>query len=323
MGDKSTTKKISSSKLKFLKHQITYLIIVLIVISVIATIINPRFFTSRNFFNIMQQISVLGILTMCMSLLMISGGLDISIGNMAGLVGIIFVQMVLSGFSIGFSVFVVLTLSTLMGAINGVIISKSKVTPLIITLGMMYVFYGFALIVSGGRPLALGNRFQFLGRAHVGPIPFPIIIYLAVFAFAYLLRRYTKYGRRLNAIGGNVHTAYLSGISVDAHLISIYALSGLIAGLAGLVLASRLGMIRADGGTGYELRALAATIIGGITFEGGRGSIVGAFFGVLLLGVMYNAMNIIGVSSYLQTIFLGAIIVIATVLSNVGKMKRV
>lgn len=323
MGDKSTTKKISSSKLKFLKHQITYLIIVLIVISVIATIINPRFFTSRNFFNIMQQISVLGILTMCMSLLMISGGLDISIGNMAGLVGIIFVQMVLSGFSIGFSVFVVLTLSTLMGAINGVIISKSKVTPLIITLGMMYVFYGFALIVSGGRPLALGNRFQFLGRAHLGPIPFPIIIYLAVFAFAYLLRRYTKYGRRLNAIGGNVHTAYLSGISVDAHLISIYALSGLIAGLAGLVLASRLGMIRADGGTGYELRALAATIIGGITFEGGRGSIVGAFFGVLLLGVMYNAMNIIGVSSYLQTIFLGAIIVIATVLSNVGKMKRV
>ena len=323
MGDKSTTKKISSSKLKFLKHQITYLIIVLIVISVIATIINPRFFSSRNFFNIMQQISVLGILTMCMSLLMISGGLDISIGNMAGLVGIIFVQMVLSGFSIGFSVFVVLTLSTLMGAINGVIISKSKVTPLIITLGMMYVFYGFALIVSGGRPLALGNRFQFLGRAHLGPIPFPIIIYLAVFAFAYLLRRYTKYGRRLNAIGGNVHTAYLSGISVDAHLISIYALSGLIAGLAGLVLASRLGMIRADGGTGYELRALAATIIGGITFEGGRGSIVGAFFGVLLLGVMYNAMNIIGVSSYLQTIFLGAIIVIATVLSNVGKMKRV
>jgi len=323
VGDKSTTKKISSSKLKFLKHQITYLIIVLIVISVIATIINPRFFSSRNFFNIMQQISVLGILTMCMSLLMISGGLDISIGNMAGLVGIIFVQMVLSGFSIGFSVFVVLTLSTLMGAINGVIISKSKVTPLIITLGMMYVFYGFALIVSGGRPLALGNRFQFLGRAHLGPIPFPIIIYLAVFAFAYLLRRYTKYGRRLNAIGGNVHTAYLSGISVDAHLISIYALSGLIAGLAGLVLASRLGMIRADGGTGYELRALAATIIGGITFEGGRGSIVGAFFGVLLLGVMYNAMNIIGVSSYLQTIFLGAIIVIATVLSNVGKMKRV
>ena len=323
MGDKSTTKKISSSKLKFLKHQITYLIIVLIVISVIATIINPRFFSSRNFFNIMQQISVLGILTMCMSLLMISGGLDISIGNMAGLVGIIFVQMVLSGFSIGFSVFVVLTLSTLMGAINGVIISKSKVTPLIITLGMMYVFYGFALIVSGGRPLALGNRFQFLGRAHLGPIPFPIIIYLAVFAFAYLLRRYTKYGRRLNAIGGNVHTAYLSGIRVDAHLISIYALSGLIAGLAGLVLASRLGMIRADGGTGYELRALAATIIGGITFEGGRGSIIGAFFGVLLLGVMYNAMNIIGVSSYLQTIFLGAIIVIATVLSNVGKMKRV
>jgi len=311
------------SKLKVLKHQITYLIIVLIIISIVATLLNPRFLSARNFFNVMQQISVLGILTMCMSLLMISGGLDISIGSMAGLVGIIFVKMVLAGYSTALSVVVVLALSTLMGTVNGVIISKSKVTPLIITLGMMYVFYGIALIIAGGRPLALGTRFQFLGRAQVGPIPFPIIIYLAIFAFAYLLRRYTKYGRRLNAIGGNVHTAYLSGINVDAHQISIYALSGLIAGLAGLVLASRLGMVRADSGTGYELQALAAAIIGGITFEGGRGSLVGAFFGVLLLGIMYNAMNIIGVSSYLQTIFLGAIIVIATVISNIGKMRRV
>ncbi len=310
------------SKLKVLKNQITYLIIVLIIISIIGALINPRFFSARNLFNILQQISVLGILTMMMSLLMISGGLDISIGNMAALIGVIFVKMVISGYNTTIAVLAVLALSTTLGAINGIIIAKSKVTPLIITLGMSYVFYGIALIVSEGRPHALGGRFQFIGRAQIGPIPFPIIIYIAVFLLAYFLRKNTKYGRRLNAIGGNVHTAYLSGINVDAHIISIYALSGLFVGLGGLVLASRVGMVRADSGTGLELQALAAAIIGGITFEGGKGSIAGAFFGVLLLGVMYNVMNIIGVSTYLQQIFLGAIIVLATVVSNIGKMTR-
>jgi ribose/xylose/arabinose/galactoside ABC-type transport system permease subunit len=312
-----------AEKFKVLKNQITYLILVIIGVSVIATVLNPNFATARNFFNIMQQISVLGILTMCMSLLMISGGLDISIGNMAGLVGMVFVRMVLAGYNIALTVMIVLIISTFCGFINGVIVAKSKVTPLIITLGMMYVYLGISLIISEGRPHSLGGLFQFLGRAKIGPVPFTIIVYLLIFAFAYLLRKYSKYGRRLNAIGGNEQAAFLSGINVDWYKISIYTLSGFIVGIGGLVLASRLGMVRADSGSGYELQALAAAIIGGITFEGGRGSLVGAFFGVLLLGIMNNAMNIIGVSSYIQTIFLGAIIVIATVISNIGKMRRV
>lgn len=311
-----------TKRLSALKNQTTYLILVIVVVSIVATILNPRFLSARNFFNVMQQISVLGILSMCMALLMISGNLDISIGNMAGLVGMVFVRMVLSGYSMGFSALIVLVMSAALGFINGLIIAKSKTTPLIITLGMMYVYYGIALLISEGRPHSLGGQFQFLGRAKIGPIPFTIIVYLLIFAFALILRRYTTYGRRINAIGGNSEAAFLSGINVDRHVISLYALSGLISGLAGLVLASRLGMVRADSGTGYELQALAAVIIGGITFEGGRGSLVGAFFGVLLLGIIYNAMNIVGVSSYLQTMILGAIIVIATVVSNIGTMKR-
>ena len=295
---------------------------VIIAVSIVASILNARFLSARNIFNIMQQISVLGILTMCMALLMIAGNLDISIGNMAGLVGMIFTRMVLSGYNQGLAVITVLALSTILGFINGLIISKSKTTPLIITLGMMYVYYGIALIISEGRPHSLGGQFQFLGRAKIGPIPFTIIIYLLIFLFAYFLRKYTTYGRRINAIGGNKEAAFLSGINVDRHVISLYAMSGLIVGLGGLVLASRLGMVRADSGTGYELQALAATIIGGITFEGGRGSLLGAFLGVLLLGIMYNAMNIVGVSSYMQTIFLGAVIVAATVISNIGTEKK-
>lgn len=316
-------KKVSiGNKFRFLNSQITYLVLVIIGVGIVASIMNPNFLTIRNFFNILQQISILGILTMCMSFLMISGGLDISIGNMAGLVAVIFAKILLSGKSVFISVIVALIMGTVFGFINGLIIAKSKVTPLIITLGMNYVFLGIALVIGGGRPLTIAGQFEFLGGAKVGPVPVAIIIYLLIVAFVFFLRKYTKYGRRLNAIGGNSQAAFLSGINVDWYTISIYTLVGLIVALAGLVLVSRLGMIKADYGSDLALQAIAAAIIGGISFDGGRGSFVGAFFGVLLLGILYNAMNIIGVSSYLQTIVLGAIIVVATVISNIGKMRR-
>ncbi|MHB8279122.1 MAG: ABC transporter permease [Candidatus Humimicrobiaceae bacterium] len=312
-----------AKRLGFFKNQVFYLILVIIIIGVVASVINPNFLTLRNFLNVMQQISTLGILTMVMSLLMISGGLDISIGNMVGLIAIVFARMLLLGKSFFLCVIVALALGMIFGFINGLIIAKSKVTPLIITLGMNYVFLGIALIVGGGRPQSITGQFEFLGQSKIGGVvPVAIILFLVIFAFAFLLRKYTKYGRRLNAIGGNTVAAYLSGINVDLHIISIYTLSGLIVGFTSLILVSRLGMVQADVGGNFALQALAAAIIGGITFEGGRGSLVGAFFGVLLFGILNNALNIIGVSSFIQTIVLGAIIVTATVISNIGKMRR-
>ncbi len=314
---------LKASRLSFLNNQVVYLVLVIIVIGIGATILNPNFLSLRNFLNIMQQISILGILTMCMSLLMISGGLDISIGNMTGLIAIIFAKMVIAGISTWINIIAVLVLGLVLGLINGIIIAKSRVTPLIITLGMSYAFLGVALLIAGGRPQTITGQFTFLGETKIGNIvPVAIVIFIAISIFAFLLRKYTKYGRRLNAIGGNNLAAYLSGINVDWHVISIYALSGLIVGIAALILVSRLGMVRADSGSEYALQALAAAIIGGITFEGGKGSLVGAFFGVLLLGILYNAMNIVGVSSYIQKTVLGIIIVMATVISNIGKMKR-
>lgn len=312
--------------IRFIKNQNTLLIIIIIAISVIASFINPNFLTYRNISNILQQVSVLGIATMCMGLLMLAGQLDLSIGAMMGLVGVIFVKMVKAGVSVELSVLAVLAIAAFCGFVNGIIVAKSKVMPLIITLGMLYVYYGLALYISDGRPNALGDYFRFLGQSKLGPenfsIPFTIIVFLLIFLLAFAMNKYTKYGRRLNAIGGNRLTAYLAGINVDMHIISLYVLVGLIMGLAGLVLASRLGNVRAGSGDGYELKALAAVIIGGITFEGGKGSLIGAFFGVVLLGVIYNAMNIVGVSSYFQTMVLGAIIVITTVISNIGKTRK-
>ena len=323
INQKESEKVTTGKRLEFLNNIIPRLVSVIVIIGIVASVINPNFLTLKNFLNVMQQISILGILTMCMSLLMISGGLDISIGNMAALIAIIFAKMLLAGVGVFVGVIGSLVLGIVFGFINGFIIAKSKVTPLIITLGMNYVFLGIALIVGGGRPQTIIGQFSFLGEAKIGGfIPVAIIIFLVIFAFAFFLRKYTKYGRRLNAIGGNPQAAFLSGINVEWHVVSIYTLSGLIVGFTALLLVSRLGMVRADSGANYALQALAASIIGGITFEGGKGSIIGAFFGVLLLGILYNAMNIIGVSSYTQTIVLGAIIVIATVISNIGKMRR-
>ena len=322
--NQNESKKSSiGKKLGLLNNQTTYLVLVIIVIGIGASIINKNFLTVNNFLNILQQITVLGILTMCMSLLMISGGLDLSIGNMAGLVATVFARMLLSGTSLFLCVFFSLVLGIVFGFINGLIIAKSKVTPIIITLGMNYVFLGIALVVGGGRPIVIAGQFEFLGSEKVGGIiPISIIIYILIVAFVFLLGKYTKYGRRLTAIGGNTNAAFLSGINVDLHIVSVYALSGLIVGLGGLILVSRLGMIKADYGSNLALQAIAAAIIGGVALSGGKGSFIGAFFGVLLLGILYNAMNIIGVSAYTQTIVLGGIIVIATVLSNIGKMRR-
>ena len=312
---------LAAKKKVIFNNQIIYLVLVIIVIGIVASIINPHFLTISNFLNILQQISILGILTMCMSLIMISGGLDISIGNMAGLVAVVFARMLISELDLFLCVFIALSLGIILGFINGLIIAKSKVSAIIITLGMNYVFLGIALVIGGGRPQTIAGQFELLGDK-IGPIPVSVIIYILIVIFVFLLRKYTKYGRKLNAIGGNTKAAFLSGINVDWHIVSVYTLSGLIVALAGLVLVSRLGMVKADSGADLALQAIAAAIIGGVSLDGGKGSFVGAFFGVLLLGILYNAMNIIGVSSYTQTIVLGGIIVAATVVSNIGKMKR-
>jgi ribose transport system permease protein len=307
---------------KYFKNQVVFIVLIIIGLSIIMTILNRNFLTSRNLFAVLQQVSVLGILSMGQALLMISGGIDFSVGTLMALIAVIVTKLVTLGFNVFLAVFIVMIVAIICGLINGVIVAKSKVMPIIITLGMMYVYYGIALIISGGKNVSFQDKFQFLGRGKVGPIPFMVIVYLLVLVFAFLLFKYTKYGRRLTIIGSNSNTAFLAGINVDLHKISIYTLNGLIAGFAGLVLASRLGTVISTVGNGYELQAVASCIIGGISLAGGSGNVFGAFFGVLLLGILYNGMNIVGVSTYLQTIFLGLIIVITTVVSNINNIRE-
>jgi len=291
-------------------------------LSLLFGIINPRFLSQGNIFAIFQQIAVLGICTMSMTLLLISGGIDLSIGSMIGLSTVIICTLVMNGTNVYIAVLIGFSTSVVCGLINGVIVSKSKCIPLIVTLGMSYVYYGLALVISQGLFLTLKGKFQFLGRGRVLSVPVPMIILILMVLGTHFLLRNTKYGRRIVAMGGNEQMAFLSGINVDRLKIINYTLSGAIIGVASLVLVSRLGNILANAGEGYELRALASAIIGGVTFEGGRGTILGAFLGVILMGIVQNGLNILNVSSYFQTFTIGVIIVIAVVVSNIEKIRK-
>jgi ribose transport system permease protein len=310
-------------RVAYLKNQKIILLIIIILVSITVGSINPNFLSFTNFFSIFQQVSVLGILTMAMALLLISGGIDLSIGMIMALSGVVISKIIMTDGSVALAVLAGLGVGLACGLLNGLIISKSKSMPLIITLGMSSLYFGMALIISEGQFMNFQGKFEFIGRAKFfGVFPVTLLFLFVTVLIAFILLNYTKFGRRIVAIGGNEENAYLSGIPVDRYKIMIYGISGMIAGLASIVLVARLDSITATAGTGYELTALMAAIIGGVTFEGGRGSIGGAFLGVIMTGLIANAMTILSVNSYLQTAITGAIIVIAVVLSNVNNIKR-
>lgn len=316
-------KRIKSiGKLAF-EDQRVLMVIVILLITLVVTIISPKFIDIRNIVAIFQQVSVLGILTMAMALLLISGGIDLSIGNIMVLSGVVTSKIIMGGGSVAVAIALGLLTGLVCGFINGVIIAKSRCLPLIITLGTSQIFFGASLMITGGRFMNFSRKFDFIGRTRIfGIFPVMLIFLIVMVGFAFVLLNYTRFGRRIVAIGGNEKNAYLSGINIDRHKIIIYSISGVISAIASIVFVSRLDSITATAGSGYELRALTAAIIGGVTFDGGKGTIGGAFIGVLLLGIINNAMNILSVWPYAQTAISGAIIVLAVILSNLDNIRK-
>jgi ribose/xylose/arabinose/galactoside ABC-type transport system permease subunit len=295
---------------------------VIIVICITASIINPNFFALRNFLAILQQIAVLGIITMAMLSLMIAKTIDLSLGAIIGLCGGILCKMVMAGHSIFLALPFVFILSGLCGFLNGIIVTKSKSEPLIITLGMSFFYNGLALVITDGGFLSLKGHLSWFGSGTVLRIPVPVLVLFILMILTHFVLKFTKYGRRLHLIGANEEMAYLTGIGVDRYKIINYTVAGFITGIAALVLVARLGNILAGSGNGYEFRALSAAIIGGVTFGGAVGDVPGVFLGAVLLGVVSNAMNVLGVSAFYQTAVMGLIIVAAVTASNVNKKKR-
>ena len=308
---------------RFLKDQRILLALVILLIVAVVSIINPRFIAVKNLITIFQQISVIGILTMAMSMLLIGGGIDLSIGNIMVLSGVVMARVLGDGGSVMTAVALGVLVGVACGLLNGAVIAKSKCIPLIITLGTSQVFYGLALTISGGRIMSFGGAFNAIGKTRLFDV-FPVMLFVLIFmvAVSYVLMNRTRFGRRIVAIGGNEKNAFLSGIHVIKYKILIYGIAGFFCSVAAIIFSARIDSITANAGAGYETSALTAAIIGGVTFDGGKGTISGAFLGCVLMGVISNAMNILQVETYIQTIITGGIIVSAVVLSNINNMKK-
>lgn len=298
------------------------LAVVIVLLGAIISIANPKFIAMTNIITIFQQISVLGIMTMAMSMLLIGGGIDLSIGNMMVLSGVVVSKLVSGGMPLPIAVAAGLGVGALGGTVNGFIVAKTKCIPLIITLGTSQVFYGLSLTISNGRIMSFEGALEALKYKLFGLFPVMLLVLAAMTLIAFVLVNRTRFGRRLVAIGGNEKNAFLSGIAVDRYKIVVYAISGVFCAIASIIFAARIDSITANAGLGYETNALTAAIIGGVTFEGGKGTVFGAFLGCLLMGIISNAMNILRVPSYIQTIVTGCIIVGAVVVSNLNNLKK-
>lgn len=306
-----------------LKDQRVLLVIVIVLLVVVVGCINPKFVKLSNVIAIFQQISVLGILTMVQAMLLISGGIDLSIGNMMALIGVVVATVLMAGQSLLVAVLAGMGVGVVCGLFNGLIIAKSRCIPLVISLGTGQIFYGIALLICGGSFLQFKEKLEFMRKITLyNFLPLMVIFMLAIVLLMYVLLNKTKFGRRIVAIGGNEKNAYLSGINVDLYKIATYAIGGLIVSVAALILGARLNSITATAGDGYETDALVASIIGGVTFEGGRGTVFGAFLGCLLTGIISNALDILGVHAYVKVVISGAIIVGAVVLSNIDNLRK-
>ncbi len=313
----------------------------LIVIIVVFSVLSPYYLTVSNLLTMSSHVAIFGILAVGMLLVILNGGIDLSVGSTLGLSGVFagFLMQGVTFASLGVTLFpavwvvAVLTcaLGAFVGLVNGVLVARFKVPAFVATLGVMYVARGVALLMTngltynnlGGNP-ALGNTgFDWLGFNHLFGVPIGVVVLVVAALAANLVLARTAFGRWLYASGGNERAAELSGVPVRTVKVSVYMLSGVCAAVAGLILSSQLTSAGPTAGISYELTAIAAVVIGGAALTGGRGNIRGTMLGAFVIGFLSDGLVIIGISSYWQTVFTGAVIVLAVLLNAVQYRRRV
>lgn len=296
-------------------------LITLLVLILIVSCLSDNFFTLNNIFNILQQTSINAIIAVGMTLVILTSGIDLTVGSIFALAGAVTASMIGADISPFIAICTALILSTILGAFSGVIIAKGKLQAFIATLVMMLILRGATLVYTKGSPISIGTNdnseiFEWIAFGRVFGIPVPIIIMLVVFAAAWYLLKYTRLGRYIYALGGNESATQLSGINVDKVKIIVYAMSGLLCAVASTIEVSRLSSAQPTAGTGYEMDAIAAVVLGGTSMSGGRGKIIGTLIGALILGFLNNGLNMLGVDAYYQMIVKGGVILLAVLVDK-------
>ncbi len=297
------------------------LLIAFVLICLALTAITPKFLTVQNLMIIVTQVSINALLAFGVTFVIIAGGIDLSIGSMVAVTGVVAASFAHPDtYSVAVPLLAGLASGLLFGAFNGFIITRSKVPPFIVTLGTMTIGRGLALILSKGRPVSnLSDSFNFLGGGKILGVPTLIIILIVLFIVCSVVLKRTVLGRYIYAVGGNEQAARASGIQLNKVKMVVYTLCGGLAALSGILLTSRITTGQPNAGTGFELDAIAAAIIGGTSTSGGTGTMTGTLLGALLIGVISNGLDLLNVTSYYQQVVMGAIIIGAVVLDSMNQ----
>ncbi len=299
-------------------------LIALLFLIVVVSFLNPNFFTLDNILNILRQTSVNAIIAVGMTLVILTAGIDLGVGSVLALCGAFAASLIAMEVPVLVAVPTALLAGAALGAISGIIIAKGKVQAFIATLVTMTLLRGVTMVYTDGRPISTGftdtaDAFAWFGTGYALGIPVPVWIMVIVFASVWYLLNHTRFGRYIYALGGNESATRLSGINVDRVKIGVYAICGLLAALAGIIVTSRLSSAQPTAGMGYELDAIAAVVVGGTSLMGGRGRIMGTLIGALIIGFLNNALNLLDVSSYYQMIAKAVVILLAVLVDNKNK----
>jgi len=312
MGNRASVKRGVESQ-KFI------LVLTLLGMWILLAILSPHFLSVSNLSSIGTSIATIAMLAVGQTFVILTGGIDLSVGNVVGLVGVVTALAMTNGFGMYGGALAGLAVGVLCGIANGLMIGRGKLPPFIAGLGMMGITRGIALLVSGGFPIIV--PFQQFGNLGIGTIlgavPVPVVIMLAFYALGFYVLRHLRFGRHTYAIGSNEETARLAGINVARHKTLVYALCGFTAAVAGLLETARLFSAYPTAGSGYELDSIAAVVIGGTSMSGGEGSIVQTLIGALTMATLRNGCNLLGISPFIQQVVIGLIIIGAVYMDRV------
>lgn len=319
LNNNKETRNLKKEIIDFLTQYRTFAILTLILI--VASLLSDSFLRITNITNLARQISIIGVIGVGMTLVILTGGIDLSVGTNVAITGAIAATIIQRTQSVFLAIIVSLIIGSVIGFINGTIITKAKLPPFIVTLGTMVLLRGVVLVFTQGSPIATKSViFNKIGKGYFFGLPLPVIILGVTYFLGFILLKYTKLGRTIYGVGGNEEASRLSGINTSAVITKVYVMSGFLSAVAGLILTARLGSAQPTAGTGYELDAIAAVILGGTSLSGGTGSILGTLAGIAILGVLDNILVLMNVNPFASDIVKGTVIILAVLVDS--KFKK-
>ena len=296
--------------------------VVMLIMMAVISIMEPAFLTGRNIINVATQISINGLLTYGLCLSITTGGIDLAVGAQLALTSCMIGVCLRDGMPVALACLAGIGIATLFGFINGILIAKFNMFPFVVTLSTQLVIRGLSQVISNGQAIPItSDAFKEIYSGKFLGIPIPIVIFVLITIIMYLMLHWTRFGRYIFAVGGNVNAAIASGISRFWVLVGVYTISGILSGIASIIFTAKTGSAQSNIGIGYETDAVAASVLGGTSFAGGIATIPGDILGIFIIGFIYNGMNMLGVSSYYQSVVKGCII-IGAVLMDMVMIRR-